>query len=284
MSAAAANGSANEAANMVANGPANRAANGPTNGPANGPANGSAKGPTNQEITRETMIPQVELMVNTLQSRMKKIIDAMTLMDQETAKRKDGLHQTHRIQTLRRGRVINKGRHPMEKLLHHHMIFTHDVNNLLKKYTELFTQATEVLAYLYSEPVSAPLKPEAIMYGNMHAEYYIRYNELYSKINREYHILHRILRGENSNINQDNHAKPKQKQKPKSKPTLNMKYPVRFTASTVRRIPTFSNKNRHDRKRDLLFMNNEPLKREGASSSLGGTRRKRTKRTHRNRA
>jgi hypothetical protein len=160
------------------------------------------------------------------------------------------------------------------------MIFTHDVNKLLKKYTELFNQATEVLAYLYSEPVSAPLKPEAIMDGHMHAEYFIRYNDLYSKINKEYHILHRILRGENSNINQDNHAKPK----PKPKPTSNIKYPVRFTASTVRRIPTFSRNNRHDRKRDLLFMNNEPLKREGVSSSLGGTRRKRTKRTHSNRA
>jgi len=239
------------------------------------------------------MIPQVELMVNTLQSRMKKIIDAMTLMDQEIAKRKEGLHQTHRIQTLRRGRVINKGRHPMEKLLHHHMIFTHDVNNLLKKYTTLFTNATELLTVLYSEPVSAPLKPEAIMVGNMHAEYYIRYNELYSKINREYHILHRILRGENSNINQDNHATPT----PKPTPTLKIKYPVRFTKSTVRRIPTFSSKNRHDRKRDLLFMKNEPLKREASSSSsssssLGGTRRqKRTLRertlrecTHRKRA
>jgi hypothetical protein len=149
------------------------------------------------------------------------------------------------------------------------MIFKHDVDLLLRNYTTLFTHANHLLAVLLKESVPTP-PPRVIKDIDMINKSYARFHPVYSKIHNEHDVLLHMIDGKNSDNNQDsNHAKPKSK----------MKYSVTFTASKVRRIPTFYNKNRHDRKRDLLFMENEPLKREGASassSSLGGTRRKRT--------
>ena len=64
-----------------------------------------------EEMTRETMTPHMELMVHKLQTRMTKLIQVMTQMDHQIAKRKSTPNTTHRIQTLRHDRVINKRKH-----------------------------------------------------------------------------------------------------------------------------------------------------------------------------
>jgi len=230
-------------------------------------ANGSANG-AEREPTKETMLPHMELMVEKLQSRMMKLIQVMTQMDHEIAKRKQGSNQTHRVQTLRQGRVINKGRRQtqkrMRKLLRHHMIFKHDVNLLLKRYTTLFKQATQVLTYLRSESVPTPLPPQVIADANMLAEFYVRYNHLYHKIHEENESLHRMLRGESadSNENENNNAEL----------TPN----IRFGPSSFHAIP-----HRMDAANEYL---------PAASSSLGGSRRtlrkkrlRNNRRTHRTR-
>ena len=133
---------------------------------------------------------------------MMKLIQVMSIIDHEIAKRKSTPNTTHRIQTLRQGRVINKERHRtqtrMKRILRRHMIFKHDVNLLLKRYTTLFKQAGQILMYLRGESVPTPLPPAVVADGNMLAEYYVRYNQLYLKINEEHESLHRMFRGENA--------------------------------------------------------------------------------------
>ena len=180
---------------------------------ANGPANEHV-----EEMTRETMMPHMELMVHKLQTRMMKLIQVMSTIDHEIAKRKSTPNTTHRIQSLRQGRVINKGKHRTQKsvkrfgkLFRRHMIFTHDVKLLLRRYTKLFKQAGQILMYLRGESVPTPLPPAVVADGNMLAEYYIRYNQLYIKINEEHESLHRMFRGENTTnaeSNSNNNAEP----------------------------------------------------------------------------
>ena len=142
-------------------------------------------------------------MVEKLQSRMMKLIHVMTEMDHAIAKRTQGSNQTHRVQTLRQGRVINRKRHTMKKMKRLHMIFKHDVNLLLKRYTTLFKQAAQVLTYLRNESVPTPLPPGVIADANSLAEFYVRYNQLYHKIHEENEALHRMLRGENADSNEN---------------------------------------------------------------------------------
>ena len=165
---------------------------------ANGAANGAENGPT-----KESMLPHMTLMVEKLQSRMMKLIHVMTEMDHAIAKRTQGSNQTHRVQTLRQGRVINRKRHTMKKMKRLHMIFKHDVNLLLKRYTTLFKQAAQVLTYLRNESVPTPLPPGVIADANSLAEFYVRYNQLYHKIHEENEALHRMLRGENADSNEN---------------------------------------------------------------------------------
>ena len=221
-----------------------------SNEPANGPANMS---------TKERMLPHMALMVEKLQSRMMKLIHVMTQMDHAIAKRTQGSNQTHRVQTLRRGRVINRKRHTMKKMRRLHMVFKHDVNLLLKRYTTLFKQAAQVLTYLRSNSVPTPLPPQVVADGNMLAEYYVRYNHLYHKIHEENESLHRMLRGESadSNENENNNAEL----------TPN----IRFGPSSFHAIP-----HRMDAENEYL-----PAATPQAAASLGVTRRK--KRAHRTR-
>jgi len=235
------------------------ATNGPTNGHANGPTNGRV-----EEMTRETMTPHMELMVYKLQTRMTKLIQVMTQMDHQIAKRKSTPNTTHRIQTLRHDRVINKRKHRTQsvkrfgKLFRRHMIFTHDVKLLLRRYTRLFKQAGQILMYLRGESVPTPLPPAVVADGNMLAEYYMRYNQLYLKINEEHESLHRMLRGENAdNENSNNNAEL----------TPN----IRFGPSSFHAIP-----HRMDAENEYL-----PGAMPQAAASLGGTRRQ--KRTLRKR-
>jgi hypothetical protein len=142
------------------------------------------------------------------------------------------------------------------------MIFKHDVNLLLKRYTTLFKQATQVLKYLRSESVPTPLPPQVIADANMLAEFYVRYNHLYHKIHEENESLHRMLRGESadSNENENNNAEL----------TPN----IRFGPSSFHAIP-----HRMDAANEYL-----PAAMPAASSSLGGSRRTlRKKRAHRKR-
>lgn len=240
--------------------------------------NGLPKGHVNAEMTRETMMPHIAFMVNKLQSRMIKMINVMSIINDKITERKPT--SNHRIQTLRRGRVINKKRRRtqkrMEKILHSHMIFKHDVNFLLKRYTTLFKQAAHVLEYLRSESVPTPLPPQLIADANMLFELYERYNQLYRKIDEEYNSLDRMFRGNTENAentdSSNNNAEPTPS--------------VQFRESTVRRIPTFFNDDPNDPK-DLIVMKSEPLKREGVSASMGGSRRtlrkKHLRNTRRNR-
>ena len=218
-------------------------------------ANGAANGPES-EPTKETMLPHMALMVEKLQSRMMKLIHVMTMMDQSIAKRTHGLNQTHNVQTLRQGRVINKERRRtqkrMKKMRRLHMIFKHDVNLLLKRYTTLFKQATQVLTYLRSDSVPTPLPPGVVADTNSLAEFYVRYNQLYHKIHEENESLHRMLRGENADSNENSTNNEE------SSPN------IRFGPSSFHTIP-------HRMDAENMYL-------PAASSSSGGTRKRKQRR------
>ena len=227
------------------------AANGPKNGATNGPKNGVANGAENGP-TKETMLPHMALMVEKLQSRMMKLIHVMTQMDHAIAKQTQGSNQTHRVQTLRRGRVINRKRHTMKKMKRLHMIFKHDVNLLLRRYTTLFKQATQVLTYLRSDSVPTPLPPGVVADTNSLAEFYVRYNQLYHKIHEENESLHRMLRGENADSNENSTNNEE------SSPN------IRFGPSSFHTIP-------HRMDAENMYL-------PAASSSSGGTRKRKQRR------
>jgi hypothetical protein len=225
----------------------------------NGPANGPPKAPT-LEIVQQ----HLKGLIEELQSRMMNLIHGKSLMDQEIATRKQGTNQTHRIQTLRQGRVINKGRRrtqkSMKKILRRHMIFKHDVNLLLRRYTGLFKQANQMLASLLSASVPTPLPQSIIDDANMLSEFYVRYHHLYLKIHTEHDSLRLMLDGENSNNSENSNNNAEQI------PTIT------FGEPSFHSIP-----HREDATNVYL---------PEASSSSGGSRRHRThhKRTRRNRA
>ena len=225
------------------------AANGPKNGP-------------ESEPTKETMLPHMALMVEKLQSRMMKLIHVMTMMDQSIAKRTHGLNQTHNVQTLRQGRVINKERRRtqkrMKKMRRLHMIFKHDVNLLLKRYTTLFKQATQVLTYLRSDSVPTPLPPGVIADANSLAEFYVRYNQLYHKIHEENEALHRMRRGENAGSNENSNENSTNNEE--SSPN------VQFAPPTFHAIP-------HRMDAESMYLP-AAMPAAIAASSSGGTRKR----------
>ena len=107
--------------------------------------------------------------------------------------------------------------------------------------------------YLRGESVPTPLPPAVVADGNMLAEYYMRYNQLYLKINEEHESLHRMLRGENAdNENSNNNAEL----------TPN----IRFGPSSFHAIP-----HRMDAENEYL-----PGATPQAAASLGGKRKQRT--------
>ena len=260
---------------------------------ANGPANRPANGPATPQITPEMVYQHLRGLIEKLRSRMMKLINGKDLMEKEITQKQE-TDPTHRIQTLRRGRVINKGRlraqKSMKNILRQHMIVKHDINILLKRYTILFKQANQMLASLhrfsqiplefFNRNSQIPLS-QYIMDGNGLSMSFGEYEYLYHKIYKEYDTLQSMLEGKETNEfnseNSNNNTIPQR--------TQTMKHSVRFRDSNVRRIPTFDNQ-------DLLMMEGEPLKREGAyasASSSGGSRRQkrtrslRIRRTRRNR-
>lgn len=258
----------------------NGPANGPMNGPANGPAPTTTNTPTTPQITPEMVYQHLRGLIEKLRSRMMKLINGKDLMEKEIT-RKQETDPTHRIQTLRRGRVINKGRlqaqKSMKNILRQHMIVKHDINILLKRYTILFKQANQMLASLHRS-LHIPLEffnrnseiplSQYIMDGNSLSMSFGEYEYLYHKIYKEYDTLQSMLEDKKTNEfnseNSNNNTTPQR--------TQTMKHSVRFRNSNVRRIPNRDHQ-------DLLMMEGEPLKREGAyASSSGGSRRqKRTR-------
>ena len=117
--------------------------------------------------------------------------------------------------------------------------------------------------YLRGESVPTPLPLAVIADGNMLAEYYMRYNQLYLKINEEHESLHRMLRGENAdNENSNNNAEL----------TPN----IRFGPSSFHAIP-----HRMDAENEYLPAA-MPAAMPQAAASLGGTRRTLRKKRLRN--
>jgi hypothetical protein len=226
---------------------------------------------------------------------MTKLIYGKERVEKEISILQHGAEPTHRIQTLRKGRVINKGRlreqRKMKKILRQSMIVMHDIDIILKRYTILFTHANQMLASLHKS-LHIPLEffnrnseiplSKYIIDANSLSASFGSYEPIYHKIYEGHDALQSMLKmdpNEFNSENSNNNATPKR--------TQTMKYPVRFRNSMVRRIPNRDNQH-------LIMMEGEPLKREGASaaasSSSGGSLRTRTRRqkqtrsTRRNRA
>lgn len=256
-------------------------------------ANGPANGPATPQITPEMVYQHLRGLIEKLRSRMMKLINGKDLIEQEIT-RKQETDPTHRIQTLRKGRVINKGRLRAQRKIKNarrqSMIVMHDIDILLIRYSVLFKQANQMLSSLHRF-VHIPLEffnrnseiplSKYIMDGNLLSKSFGEYEYLYHKIYEGHDALQRIFKMDPNEFNSENSNNNTTPQR-----TQTMKHSVRFRNSTVRRIPTFDNQ-------DLLMMEGEPLKRDGAygsasASSSGGSRRslrkKYTRRTRRNRA
>jgi hypothetical protein len=276
----------------AANGPAGPA-NAPANAPA-GPSNAPANGPATPQITPEMVGHHLRGLLNKLDSRIKRLSYGKESVEKEISILKQGADPTHRIQTLRKGRVINKGRlreqRKMKKILHQSMIVTHDIDILLIRYTDIFNRAREMLESLHKSfhnphevfnrnsenPLSTYMnnaKSLSALFGS-HAP-------MYDKIYDGNDVLRSIIKMDPNEFNSENSDNSNNNAKPKR--TQTMKYPVRFRNSMVRRIPNRDNQH-------LIMMEGEPLKREGASaaassssSSSGGSLRTRTRRLRRHR-
>ena len=258
-------------------------------------ANGPANGPATPQITPEMVGHHLRGLLNKLDNRIKKLRYGKESVENEISILKKGADPTHRIQTLRKGRVINKGRlreqRKMKKIIHQSMIVTHDIDILLKRYSILFKQAHNMFASLHKS-LHIPLEffnrnseiplSKYIIDANLLSESFGSYEPMYNKIYDGNDVLRSIIKMDPNEFNSENSENSNNNAKPKR--TQTMKYPVRFRNSIVRRIPNRDNQH-------LIMMEGEPLKREGASaaasSSSGGSLRKRTlrkKRTRRSRA
>jgi hypothetical protein len=260
------------------------------NAPANAPA-GPANAPATPTITPEMVDHHLRDLLNILHRRMTKLIFGKKSVKNEISILQQRADPTHRIQTLRKGRVINKGRlreqRKMKKILHQSMIVKHDIDILLIRYTDIFNRAREMLESLHKSfhnphevfnrnsenPLSTYMnnaKSLSALFGS-HAP-------MYDKIYDGNDVLRSIIKMDPNEFNSENSDNSNNNAKPQR--TQTMKYPVRFRNSMVRRIPNRDNQH-------LIIMEGEPLKREGASaasSSLGGKRTLRKKRTRRSRA
>jgi hypothetical protein len=277
---------------MSANAPANGPANAPANGPANAPA-GPANAPATPTITPEMVDHHLRDLLNILHRRMTKLIFGRESVKKEISILQQGADPTHRIQTLRKGRVINKGRlreqRKMKKMLHQSMIVTHEIDMLLIRYTDIFNHARKMLESLresfhnphevFNRNSENPLSTYMNNAKSLSASFE-RYAPMYDKIYDGNDVLRRIIKMDPNEFNSENSDNSNNNAKPKR--TQTMKYPVRFRNSMVRRIPNRDNQH-------LIMMEGEPLKREGASaassssSSSGGSLRTRTRRIRRHR-
>lgn len=170
---------------------ANRAANGPVNEPVNKSANEAAK-----KHMLQKMKQQLKELIDTLANLIKRLLHSRDFIHQQIATLKES-GPTHRIQTLRRGRPINKGRRRMKRILHLHMIFMHDVNHLLMRYNILFTDANKLLAVLGNGSVTTPPLWMIEKIDDIY-RFYERYSPFYSKISEEHDALLHMIRGKNS--------------------------------------------------------------------------------------
>lgn len=256
-------------------------------------ANGPAHGPATPQITPEMVGHHLRGLLNKLDSRIKKLRYGKESVENEISILKQGADPTHRIQTLRKGRVINKGRlreqRKMKKMLHQSMIVTHDIDILLKRYSILFQQAHNMFASLHKS-IHIPLEffnrnseiplSKYIIDANLLSESFGSYEPMYHKIYDGNDVLRKIITMDPNEFNSENSDNSNNNAKPQR--TQTMKYPVRFRNSMVRRIPNRDNQH-------LIMMEGEPLKREGASaassssSSSGGSLRTRTRRIRRHR-
>lgn len=253
---------------------------------ANGAANESGNGAANEAAKKhmlQKMKQQLKELIDTLANLIKRLLHSRDFIHQQIATLKES-GPTHRIQTLRRGRPINKGRRRMKRILHLHMIFMHDVNHLLMRYNILFTDANKLLAVLGNGSVTTPPLWMIEKIDDIY-RFYERYSPFYSKISEEHDALLHMIRGKNSE-NSENSDQD-------SNNNAELIPNIRFGPSSFHAIP-----HRLDAANEYLPAAMPAAMQEDASS-MGGARRqtrsrrtrtlrkkrtKRTKRTLRNRA